>query len=235
MKINDTMLISTKINVPQLKPSLLYRNHLIGRLAAISRGRFVLITGPAGYGKTSLAGQWINRDNLHVAWYSIDEAENDLDLFFRYFMAALINKNNALETKLGPLLHDRHSLRADDVIPAIIQSLSDLAEDMVVVLDDYHLITNDVVHHAIGRLLEYFPAGIHLVIISRHRLPKPLQRAKYHCDMVEITPEDLKFSENEAQYFFKHVIPLELTHQEIRELTQFTGGWVTGLQIYGLS
>ena len=228
------MLISTKMHPPQLKANLLERQHLIDHLAAGSQSQLMMITGPAGYGKTSLALQWINQHNPQIAWYSVDESDNDPDLFFRYLMTALVNGGSRLKKALSHLLHDGNPITPDDAIPAIIHALSTLPEDFYVVLDDYHLVTEDGIHLALARLLKYLPPKIHVFIISRHMLPRTLHHFKYECDFAEITVQDLKFSEKETEHFFKQVIPLELAHQQIRVLNRITRGWVTGCQIFGL-
>ena len=229
------MLISTKIHPPQLKSNIMYRKGLVDHLKNADKCRLILITGPAGYGKTSLTGQWIERENPAVAWYSIDETDNDFDIFFRYFLSALVEAENGIEPILGPLLQDQSRLSAEDVIPTLIHALNAISYDIYVVLDDYHVIDVDDIHKALARVMKYLPAKVHVVIISRHRLPQSLCRFRYQYDMVEIGPEDLKFSEREAEHFFKKVIPLDLTRKQIRELNRYAGGWVAGFQIFGLS
>ena len=229
------MLISTKTHPPPLKPRLLDRRHLIQHLDTASQRQLIMITGPAGYGKTSLAIQWINHHKPQVAWYSLDETDNDPDLFLRYFMTALITAEKGFEEAFNPLILDNHPLKPDDVIPLIIHTLNTFQADIYLVMDDFHLILNDVVHSAIIRFLNYLPTKVHIIILSRHKLPQAYSRAKYHYDTEEITPDDLKLTDKEANDFFRVTIPLELTQKQIRELLKITGGWVTGFQIFGLS
>ena len=229
------MLISTKIHPPPLKSNILFRKSLLDNLKDAVDYRLILITGPAGYGKTSLAGQWIESEKPHVAWYSIDDSDNDFDIFFRYFLSSLVEAENSLEPILDPLLQDQTRLSAEDVIPTVIHALNAVSYDFFVILDDYHMIEIDDIHKTLARVMKYLPPKIHLVIISRHRLPRSLCRFRYQYDMKEIGPEDLKFSEREAEYFFKNVIPLKLGRKQIRELYRYAGGWVAGFQIFGLS
>ena len=235
LKNTDAMLISTKIHPPQLKSNLLNRHHLIDRLSDGKNCRLFLVTAPAGYGKTSIVGQWLQRDTPFFSWYSIDDTDNDFDIFFRYFLAALVEAEGGLERFLGPLLQGQARLTEDDVIPTIIHALNTLEYDLYVILDDYHLISTDTVHQALARMMRYFPPKIHVVIISRHKLPRFLTRFKCQYDIVEITPDDLKFSAEETRDFFKSVIPLDLTKDQIQALTCISNGWVAGFQIFGLS
>jgi LuxR family transcriptional regulator, maltose regulon positive regulatory protein len=229
------MIITTKIYLPLLKSNLLNRKHLIDRLSDAGGSQLILITGPAGYGKTSLAGQWVKRDNLTAAWYSIDDEDNDFDIFFRYFLTTLIKADNRLEETMGPLLHVQTRFSQKEIIPPIIHALNTLAGDVYLILDDYHMIKVDEIHHALGRIIKYLPRNVHVVIISRYRLPQSLYRLRLQYDVVEITQDDMKFSEHEAEFFFKQVIPLDLSKNQIRDLTRFAGGWVAGFQIFGLS
>ena len=165
----------------------------------------------------------------------MDESDNDPDLLLRYLMTALITAEKGVEEAFNPLILDNHPLKPDDVIPLIIHTLNTFQEDIYIVMDDFHLISNDVVHSAIIRFLNYLPTKVHVIILSRHKLPQLYSRIRFHNDTVEITPKDLRLSDKEANDFFKVTIPLELTNQQIRELQKITGGWVTGFQIFGLS
>jgi LuxR family transcriptional regulator, maltose regulon positive regulatory protein len=229
------MIISTKIRLPLLKSNLLNRNHLINRLCTAKKWPLVIVTGSAGYGKTSLAVQWVKRCNLRVAWYSIDDEDNDFDVFFRYLMAALIEADTRFEETVGPLLHVQTRFSEKDVIPAIVHAFNVIGENIYLILDDYHVIQDDGIHRTLSRIIRYLPVNMHIVIISRYKLPQSLFRLKLQYDVLELDQDDMKFSEHEAEMFFKQVIPLNLSRNQIRDLTRFTGGWVAGFQIFGLS
>jgi len=229
------MLITTKIQLPLQKSNLLSRNHLLDRLTQGKNAQLILIIGPAGCGKTSLAVQWVKRNQFPAAWYTVDETDNDFDIFFRYLLTALIQTDDLLEEAIGPLLQDQLRLTEKRVIAPLMGALSGLGKDIYLILDDYHMIGVDEIHHAMARILKYLPPKCHLVLISRYRIPKALCRFRFQYDVVEISPEDLKFSDQEAERFFHSVIPLELSRNQIREVRKFADGWVAGFQIFGFS
>jgi LuxR family transcriptional regulator, maltose regulon positive regulatory protein len=229
------MLITTKIQLPLQKSNLLSRKHLLDRLTPGKNAQLILITGPAGCGKTSLALQWVNRNHFRTAWYSMDETDNDFDIFFRYLLTALIQIDDLLEEAIGPLLQDQMRLTEKRVIAPLLGAVSGLGEDIYLILDDYHVIDMDEIHHALARILKYLPPKLHVVLISRYRIPKALCRFRFQYDVVEISSEDLKFSDQEAERFFHSVIPLELSRNQIHEVRKFADGWVAGFQIFGFS
>ena len=146
------MLIKTKFNVPLLRSKILDRAHLLKKLSEGKSDRIISITGQAGAGKTLLVSQWAIYYNLSTAWYSLDETDNDSDLFYRYLLTTIGNKNNKLAEGFGPFLQSRQKLFAKDVLPCVIEYLDDLTEDLYLILDDYHLITSDEIHEALSYL-----------------------------------------------------------------------------------
>ena len=117
--------------------------------------------------------------------------------------------------------------------PKLFEKLQ-ISKKTHIVFDDYHLVTNNTIHQAVAHLLKYLPENIYVFIISRHILPPPLHRFKVQFETLEVTAEELKFSNEEAQQFFKEVVPMEITREQVHELTHITGGWVAGFQIFGL-
>ena len=109
------MLIDTKLHMPKLKPGLLERNHLLDRLNSDNDRSLVLISGPAGSGKTSLLCQWIVKENFRTAWYSIDEKDNDPEVFFKYFLTTLANVEDRLKAPIRTLLVDGKKMPLDSL------------------------------------------------------------------------------------------------------------------------
>jgi len=115
---------------------MLSRTHLLEKLSAGKQRRLILIVGQAGSGKTSLASQWIRHEGLNSVWYSLDENDNESDLFLRYLLTALSDTDDSLARASKPLIKGRKKLSPKDVLPMILQYAADLVADLYLVLDD---------------------------------------------------------------------------------------------------
>jgi LuxR family transcriptional regulator, maltose regulon positive regulatory protein len=229
------MLISPKLHIPPLRVKMLLREHLVDRLATGGGSRLLLVTGNAGSGKTSIVCQWIEREKPLVAWYSLDDADNDPDLFFRYLMAALGALDAGLGTALEPCLEGQKRLKGPEIGSRLVDCLSALPTDVYLVLDDYHLITSSEIHDALAYLLNQALPRFHTVIISRNSMPFSVSRLKIRNQMAEISSEEMRFTYKETEQFFREIIPVKLSAGQIQELTGHMEGWVGGLQLFGLS
>lgn len=228
------MLIRTKIKAPSLRSPMLLRRDLIQRLCAAEGAAFVLISGPAGSGKTSLACQWLKKVSLRAAWYSLDQADNEPDLFYRYLLESFILADKALKRPFGPMLGHRQQLDGDFVIPHIVESLSVSERRIQLVLDDFHYIQNEDILNGLTRLIQYMPSCLQLIILSRYRLPASIDAVAIKRERLEISDSDLKFSEMEITELYVKIHPVSLSTQQIRELNRHVEGWAAGLQLIGL-
>ncbi len=229
------MLIGTKLLIPPSHGKVLPRPHLIDRLSAGKDRRLIVITGVAGSGKTSLACQWIRRDDIRTAWYSLDGTDNESDLFFRYLLASLADTTGDLACAIGPWLQEQRRFTPREVISFLVEILTPIGHDLYLVLDDYHLITSPEIHEALVSFLNYMPPRMHMVVISRSAVPIPLSRFRVRGQVVEISADDMMFTEKETERFFAEIMPVNLTPEEIHDLARYTEGWVGGLQLFGLS
>ncbi len=229
------VLIGTKLHVPPLKARMLDRNRIVDRLSESKDHRLFVVSGAAGCGKTSLVCQWLARDSLRAAWYSLDPMDNEPDTFFRYFVAALSSLDSKVASAMKPLLAQQRRLSEVDVIPLLLQSLVRLDGENYLVLDDYHVVACAEIHHAVKYFLDYVPDGMHVVIVSRHAIPFSVAAFKVRNQLVELSDEDLQFTDAETELFFQHAIPVNLSAEQVRELRRYTEGWVIGLQLFGVS
>lgn len=227
-------LLRTKLAIPSQRPGSVPRPRLIETLNhGLARGaRLSLIAAPAGYGKTTLARDWIASLDRRAAWFSLDESDNDPARFFAYLAAAL----QSIDASLEP---DRPAIAtpsvAETFMTSLINALSLAAEPLVLVLDDYHLIEHPAIHNGLAFLFEHQPQPLHLVIATRADPPLPLSRLRGRGQLTELRAADLRFGPEEAALFFNQTMGLHLSTRETTILEKNTEGWVAGLQLAALS
>ena len=229
------MLIDTKLHIPELNRSMIERNHLMDRISAHRDRPLLLISGQAGSGKTSLICQWIKKENVPTAWYSIDETDNDPDIFFRYFLTALGNTEDRLNKAIRPLLQHFKTMSKKEIIPTLIQALLTLKNDVYIVMDDFHHISLKSIKEIVHRLVQYMPPRLHLIIISRHNLDSLFSRFRIQGKTFDIAARDLAFTKDEGQRFFSEIMAVDLSEDQLNQLNRYLEGWVSGFQLVGLS
>lgn len=244
-------LLTTRLYVPPVRPEWVPRPHLLELLdAGLWQGspecarRLTLLSAPAGAGKTALIAAWLSairpagaltslRDR--VAWLSLDEADNDPLRFLGYLLAALQTVDRQYGQEVPRLLERVPSVPAEAVITALINDIAAQASPVILVLDDYHAISDLAIHEAVGLLLERQPPHMHLVISTRYDPPLPLSRLRGRAQMTELRQSDLRLTQEEAAAFFTRTAGIQLPPPEIAALVEHTEGWVTGLQLAALS
>jgi LuxR family maltose regulon positive regulatory protein len=231
------VLAATKLHIPALRPGHLRRAQLVEALIAGAGTRVTLLSAAAGSGKTSLLSEWHSdpREPRPFAWVSLDAADNDPVRFWDGALAALRTISSSLGIAAQAALHSPGTTVDDHVLPLLINDLTTLAEPVVLVLDDYHLIENGQIHRAIERLIERLPPAAHLVIATRSDPPLPLSRLRARGQLTELRAADLRFNAAEAGAFLRELIGLHLDDQEVARLHERTEGWAAGLQLAGLS
>ena len=233
--VPNVMIIGPKLNIPPLRAGMLRRARLVDKLSTGNDRRLILINGEAASGKTSLVCQWIEEDKPLVAWYSLDESDNDPDLFFRYLLSAIGGLGDRLSRELGPWLHGQRRLTGSEILPHLIQHLSTISEDVYLVLDDFHVITLPEIHKAVAQLLTQSLPRIHVVIITRHALPFSASRLKVRGQLMEISSQEMKFSYKETEELLRQILHVKLSRGQIQESNRHMEGWVGGLQLFALS
>jgi LuxR family maltose regulon positive regulatory protein len=223
----------TKLYIPPARPDRVPRHTLIARLNAALRGEaaLILLSAPAGSGKTSLISEWIAQNQLPTAWISLDERDNEPSRFGQYLAAAL----GTLEIGLDPRTSHWASISLDSLITQLINHLAETASDCVLVLEDYHVIIDPAIHEALRLLIEHCPPQLHLVITTRADPPWPLAQLRTRGQLMELRGGDLRFTLDEAQSFLNQIMGLDLPGDAVAALKEKTDGWIAGLQLAALA
>src|SRR6266851_4996579 len=231
------VLLATKLHVPRRRPGFVPRPRLVGRLEeGLARG-LVLVCAPAGSGKTVLLADWARHGGRPVAWLSLDVGDNDPARFWRHVVAALGRARPGIGELAGPVLGPLEASSPDGLVMALINELAaDPREDEVLlVLDDYHLIDSQPVHGSLLFLLEHLPPGLQMVLASRSDPPLPLARLRAGGQLAELRATELRFTADEAAALLREAIGADLPGTAVAALTARTEGWAAGLQLAGLS
>ena len=229
------VLLATKLHMPASRPDLVPRPRLMARLdEGLARG-LVLVCGPAGYGKTVLLADWAGRGGHLAGWLSLDAGDNDPARFWRHVVAALDRARPGTGERLAPLLGPPAPASFQGLVTALINELGELAADEVLlVLDDYHLISAQPVHESVAFLVEHRPAGMCVVLASRSDPPLPLARLRARGQLTEMRVAELRFTPAEAGELLQHAASA-LPDASVAALAARTEGWAAGLALAALS
>jgi LuxR family maltose regulon positive regulatory protein len=196
-----------------------------------------LVCTPAGFGKSTLLGDFARQSRRPTAWLSLDDDENDPSRFWRYVAAALDGVRPGLGEQVAPLLLGPQRPPVDVVVTVLINGFSALPPNaqVVLVLDDYHLIKAPSVHDSIGLLLHRLPPGLRLALATRTDPPLPLARLRAGGQLAELRSADLRFSLEETAAFLGETTGLHIPASAVAELHERTEGWAAGVQLAALS
>jgi LuxR family maltose regulon positive regulatory protein len=233
------VLLESKLRPPPVRPGLTPRVRLDALLEAGTRARLCLIDAPAGSGKTTLLARWCLADEAsrRVAWVSLDESDDDPVRFWVYIIEAFrVVAPGFGEAPLG-LLQGAGSadVLTQVVLPQLLNELAADGDDLLLMLDDYHLISGSTCHHTLAFFIDHLPANVHLVLSTRADPPLPLARLRARGELTELRIADLGFTDAEADHLLRDAMGLELTPQEVARLWERTEGWAAGLVLAGLS
>ena len=226
-------LVVTKFTIPPVRADMLPRASLIERLNQCCALPLALLSAGAGFGKTTLLAAWAGQHPDHVAWLSLDHLDNDPLRFWTAVLAALRARFPAVAA-----LTRAQAQQPPELIPFLTTLINDLAaagQEIVLILDDYHVIDEPSIHTSLQFLVEHMPACLHLVISSRVDPPLALSRLRSRGQLVELRDADLRVSEQEAASFLGRIMGAHLSVEDTQRLAQRTEGWLAGLQLAALS
>jgi LuxR family transcriptional regulator, maltose regulon positive regulatory protein len=229
----DSPLLATKFHLPVERGSssgqlpLLKRDRLLSQLDQGLNRKLLLISAPAGFGKTTLLANWAHQTQLPVSWLSLDQRDNDPMRFWTYLVVALQQACHDIgESTLAML---RSPVPFESFLIPLLNELAQ-QEAISLVLDDYQMITTELIHTAMAFFLEHLPTQVQVAIATRTEPPFPLARWRARAQLTELQAADLRFTDAEATQFLRS-IPFPLTQTQVEILQTRTEGWVAGLQL----
>jgi len=231
-------LLATKCAIPALHTNLVSRPRLIERLEAARRYRLILVSAPAGFGKTTLLSHWAGHSQLPVAWIALDEGDNDPPRLMTYLASAMHDLAENIGKDFSPPFHELAPATSESFLASLVNEVAgafDPAGHFCIILDDYHLIDSPGIHQAITYLIEHLPPPAHLVIATRSDPPLPLARLRGRGRLNELRQDDLRFTLEESSAFLEETMGLSLAPEEIAALEARTEGWIAGLQLAAVS
>jgi LuxR family maltose regulon positive regulatory protein len=231
----ETPLLQTKLYVPPTQPELVSRLRLVERLNEGLRYKLALVSAPAGFGKTTLVAEWVGGIGRPVGWLSLDKDDNNPARFWRYVVAALQTVEPAIGGVVMTALQSQESLRFDQLVTSLINDVAEHSTPLALVLDDYHVIEDDTIHHSLDFMLDHSPPQLHVVIITRADPPLSLPRRRGRAEVTEVRAADLSFTRDEAAAFLNTCMNLALSLDDVAALEERTEGWIVGLQMAALS
>jgi LuxR family transcriptional regulator, maltose regulon positive regulatory protein len=232
----DVSVLSTKIRIPPARPHSIARPRLLACLRKGAGYDLVLVSAPAGFGKTTLLSQWAGDGRAGTTcWLSLDDGDNDLARFWTHFIAALTPLGPEVGREALALLHSGAPFPPESFLIALANGLGRISARSALVLDDYHVIESPAVHAGITFLLDHTPTGMQLVIAGRADPPLPLARYRGRGTMLEIGADDLRFTLEEASSLLGELVEVQPTSLDVAVLNKRTEGWAVGLKLAALS
>jgi LuxR family transcriptional regulator, maltose regulon positive regulatory protein len=238
-KVNPALLLSTKLTPPRLPRALVERPRLLETLDGALSTPLTLLTASSGWGKTTLLAAWARQQTTRVAWLSLDPEDDDPIRFWHYVLAACeccasmpghgaLQRLTTNQSFFTPLL-----LR--QILTAFLNAVAGQASRLVLVVDDYHVITSSQIHESVAYLVEHLPSTLHLVVLTRAEPALPLARWRARGDLQEIGAADLRFSPEEITSFLHQAVPVALPTERIESLAARLEGWPTGFRLLALA
>lgn len=228
-------MLKTKLHRPPLTAEHVFRLRLIDELNKNIYKPFSLVCAPAGYGKSMLASSWTEKSKHPTAWLSLSDDENDLRTFIIYLIAS-IQKVFSEKMENTKLLVNAPDLPTKRILThSLINELDQIQENLIIVLDDYHLIHDESIHQLIDELLHYPPENLHLCMLTRRDPPLKIKNLRAHNRMNEIRMDELTFNEDEIIGLFNFWHGIKLEKSIAASLQKRTEGWITALQLISMA
>lgn len=232
------LFIDTKFQTPVLLPRLVVRRNLLAQLDRVMEGRLAVISAPAGFGKTTLLGQWCltaRERGIEVAWLSLDERENEPGRLLDHIIGALARVSERIVENLPSIVDSNPTLPTDVILTRLINGITAWQRELVLVIDDAHFLTDPDIGVVLDALLAYAPRNFRILLATRGAVPVKVATLRMRGLMVRLDETALRFSLEEASSFLNDCSGLSLDEPEILALQNRTEGWIAGLQLASLA
>jgi len=230
-KINRTAILNTKLQKPSLPDDFISRKKLIVFLNQNINRPVTLVSAGAGFGKSTFVSSWLNSINFKCCWFSIDEQDNDIRTFLSYFNASVQTIIPGFGSNIYRNIYSPNISSLSILTNNLINDLSDLQEDILLVLDDFQNITNPEITNLISNILKYPPENFHLVIISRTDPPLPLYKLRATNKMKDIRSSHLRLTNEEVNLFLHKNFNIKNNKHIISLFNDKFEGWITGIRL----
>jgi ATP/maltotriose-dependent transcriptional regulator MalT len=231
----SSALLYSRLSPPRLPSFLVERSRLLAELESIHTYPLTLISASAGSGKTTLLSAWASRQKNSVAWLSLDASDTDPVNFWTSCIAALRRYQPSPGEEALALLHASQSPPLSTVLVSLLNDIVLLDQEIILILDDFHLIEDQAIYEGLSFLLDHLPIHLHLVLSTRTDPQLPLSRLRVNGRLIEMRTSDLRFSQEEAACFLRDGMGLPLSEEDVAILSERTEGWIAGLQLAALS
>jgi LuxR family maltose regulon positive regulatory protein len=232
-----SVLLGTKLTPPSGARMPVSRTRLVERLVRERPRRLTLLDAPPGWGKTTLLAEWVASaaETRRFAWFTVDRSDNDAVRFWSYAIASLRSVAPEIGADAETSLGVSGTSPRDLVLPKLINELAAHDSEIVLVLEDYHLIENSEVHADLEFLLNHLPPTLELAIATRIDPPLPLARMRARGELLELRALELAFTRDETGALFDGVLGESLPPTDVERLVARTEGWAAGLYLAALS
>ena len=228
-------MLLTKLHIPPVRNNIVHRSELFESLNKGLSRKLILVSAPAGFGKTTVVSDWIGQNNIPAAWFSLDNGDNDPVDFLSYIISGIQSIHTTFGQGALKLLNSPNRPSGESIAGLLINDILNINQNFLLVLEDFHLIKSNEVLKLVSYLLEHIPGNIHFVILTRSDPALSVSRLRSQHQLVELRSSDLSFSANDISVLFNKKLKLGLSVEDIYSLETKTEGWIAGLQLTALS